>query len=74
MQNTGSGAYTFFAVFCLLSFAWSFAFVPETLGRSLEAMDRVFGDASSEREEARRATIENDINASVSVPSEASHG
>ena len=28
--NTGFGAYTFFAVFCLLSWIWTFYFVPET--------------------------------------------
>lgn len=30
--NTGFGAYTFFAVFCLLSLIWTFYFVPETRG------------------------------------------
>ena len=30
--NTGFGAYTFFAVFCLLSLIWVFYFVPETKG------------------------------------------
>ena len=28
--------YTFFAVFCLLSLVWTFWFVPETSGRTLE--------------------------------------
>ena len=32
VQNTGFGAYTFFAVFCLLSLIWTFHFVPETRG------------------------------------------
>ncbi len=64
VQNTGFGAYTFFAVFCLLSFAWTFFFVPETRGRTLEQMDHVFKDISSEEEEARRQTIEAEIIAS----------
>ncbi|KAL8779032.1 MAG: hypothetical protein Q9213_007130 [Squamulea squamosa] len=64
VQNTGFGAYTFFAVFCLLSFAWTFFFVPETRGRTLEQMDHVFKDTSSEEEEARRHAIEVDIIAS----------
>ncbi|KAI4225070.1 MAG: hypothetical protein L6R36_004197 [Xanthoria steineri] len=64
VQNTGFGAYTFFAVFCLLSFAWTFFFVPETRGRTLEQMDHVFKDISSEEEEARRQTIEADLIAS----------
>ena len=33
-------AYTFFAIFCLLSLIWTFYFVPETKGRTLEAMDQ----------------------------------
>ena len=59
--NTGFGAYVFFAVFCLLSLVWTFFFVPETAGRSLEQMDHVFKDASSEVEEERRRRIEEDI-------------
>ncbi|KAE8365597.1 general substrate transporter [Aspergillus caelatus] len=58
VQNTGFGAYTFFAVFCLLAFVWTFFFVPETKGRTLEQMDHVFKDNSSEAEQARRHAIE----------------
>ncbi|KKY20137.1 putative mfs monosaccharide [Diplodia seriata] len=61
VQNTGFGAYTFFAVFCILAFVWTFFFVPETNGRSLEQMDHVFKDKSSEGEEARRVRIETEI-------------
>lgn len=61
VQNTGYGAYTFFAVFCLLSLVWTFFFVPETNGRALEDMNRVFKDFSGEEEEARRARIEEEI-------------
>jgi len=50
VQNTGFGAYVFFAVFCFLSFAWTFYFVPETNGKSLEEMDEVFKDHSSVEE------------------------
>ncbi|KAI4231722.1 MAG: hypothetical protein L6R40_007643 [Gallowayella cf. fulva] len=64
VQNTGFGAYTFFAVFCLLSLVWTFFFVPETRGRTLEQMDHVFKDINSEEEEARRNAIEADIIAS----------
>lgn len=58
VQNTGFGAYTFFAVFCVLSFVWTWFFVPETNGRSLEQMDHVFKDFRSEAEMARRLRIE----------------
>ncbi|KAK4497001.1 hypothetical protein PRZ48_011450 [Zasmidium cellare] len=61
VENTGYGAYVFFAVFCLLSFVWTFFFVPETRGKSLEAMDLVFKDVSSEAEERRRERIEREI-------------
>lgn len=61
VQNTGYGAYTFFAVFCLLAFVFTFFCVPETAGRSLEDMDQVFKDVSSEAEEARKARIEQEI-------------
>lgn len=64
VENTGYGAYVFFAVFCLASFVWTFFFVPETKGKSLEAMDQVFKDVSSEAEERRRDRIERDIVAS----------
>lgn len=61
MQNTGFGAYTFFAVFCLLAFLFTFFFVPETAGKTLEQMDEVFNDVSSEAEEQRKARIMRDI-------------
>ena len=72
MQNTGYGAYTFFAVFCLLSLVWSFFFVPETNGRSLEQMDHVFRDFSNEEEEARRVRIEQEILRDMEVDAVAS--
>ncbi|KAL9603804.1 MAG: hypothetical protein Q9219_000913 [cf. Caloplaca sp. 3 TL-2023] len=61
VEKSGFGAYTFFAVFCLLSLVWTYLFVPETRGRTLEQMDHVFKDASSEEEEARRHAIEVDL-------------
>ncbi|KAF1946677.1 general substrate transporter [Clathrospora elynae] len=61
VQNTGFGAYTFFAVFCLLAFFFTYFFVPETAGKSLEEMDRVFQDVSSEMEEQQKARIMRDI-------------
>ncbi|KAF2176383.1 general substrate transporter [Zopfia rhizophila CBS 207.26] len=61
VQNTGYGAYTFFAVFCLLAFVFTFFLVPETNGRSLEQMDAVFKDVRGEVDEARMARIEQEI-------------
>ena len=53
----GFGAYTFFAIFCGLSAVWTFYFVPETKGRSLEDMDKVFGDNAAEADVRRRSEI-----------------
>ncbi|CAG5148021.1 uncharacterized protein ALTATR162_LOCUS2135 [Alternaria atra] len=61
VQNTGFGAYTFFAVFCLLAFVFTFFVVPETSGKTLEEMDQVFKDVSSEAEEQQKARIMRDI-------------
>ncbi|KAI8939427.1 hypothetical protein NX059_003207 [Plenodomus lindquistii] len=61
VQNTGYGAYTFFAVFCLLAFVFTYFFVPETAGKTLEEMDKVFGDVDSEAEEQQKARIMRDI-------------
>jgi hypothetical protein len=61
VQNTGFGAYVFFAVFCGFSLIWTYFFVPETNGRSLEQMDHVFKDYRGEDEMARRVRIEKAI-------------
>ncbi|CRG83041.1 Sugar carrier protein C [Talaromyces islandicus] len=61
VQGTGFGAYVFFAVFCVLSGVWTFFFVPETKGRTLEQMDHVFKDNSSSGEEMMRETIEEEL-------------
>ncbi|KAJ6285294.1 general substrate transporter [Bipolaris maydis] len=61
VQNTGYGAYTFFAVFCLLAFLFTFFVIPETSGKTLEEMDQVFHDVSSEAEEQRKARIMREI-------------
>ncbi|KAJ5822966.1 General substrate transporter [Penicillium robsamsonii] len=61
VQDTGYGAYVFFAVFCILAGMWTYFFVPETKGRTLEQMDHVFKDNSSEEENAKRRVIENEL-------------
>lgn len=65
VENTGYGAYVFFAVFCLLSLVWTYFFVPETAGKTLEQMDHVFKDAGSAAEEERRDRIERAIAAQM---------
>lgn len=44
------GTYIFFAVFCLLAGVWAVTFVPETMGKTLEEMDELFGDQSGKEE------------------------
>ncbi|KAL2816604.1 general substrate transporter [Aspergillus cavernicola] len=61
IQDTGYGAYVFFAVFCILAFIWTYFFVPETSGKTLEQMDAVFKDNSSSAETARWHAIENEL-------------
>ena len=58
VEDTGHGAYIFFAVFCVLAGVWTFFFMPETMGCTLEQMDHVFKDNSSEHERERRHMIE----------------
>lgn len=60
MQNTGYGTYIFFAIFCFLSLLWTFFFVPETTGKTLEQMDEVFNDYRSAAEAQRKTALLND--------------
>lgn len=65
VENTGFGAYVFFAAFCLLALVWTWFFVPETNGRTLEQMDQLFHDHSGEAEKERRTRIESEMLESV---------
>ena len=57
IQKIGYGTYVFFAVFCLLSGIWSWLLCPETMHRTLEEMDAVFGDHMGERDEKRKVEL-----------------
>ncbi|KAH6986719.1 general substrate transporter [Ilyonectria destructans] len=50
LEQIGFGTYVFFAVFCGLAGVWAVLLVPETMGRTLEQMDEVFGDMSGQEE------------------------
>lgn len=58
IQNIGFGTYIFFAAFCAIALVWVYFLVPETNGRTLEQMDSVFKDRSSQEEVEARARIE----------------
>ncbi|KAH8704830.1 putative MFS monosaccharide transporter [Talaromyces proteolyticus] len=61
VQNTGFGAYVFFAVFCVLSGIWTVLFVPETKGRTLEDMDVLFKDNVAAAAQERKRAIEAEL-------------
>lgn len=52
------GTYIFFAAFCLLAFGFTYFFVPETMGKTLEDMDVAFGDNAAHLEKDRIREIE----------------
>lgn len=72
IEHTGFGAYVFFAVFCLGSGIWTYFFVPETSGRSLEEMDAVFQDRTGHDDEIRRKAYLNDLSSEIEVTSRSS--
>ncbi|KAH7121589.1 general substrate transporter [Dactylonectria macrodidyma] len=57
LETLGWGTYIFFAAFCLLAFIFTYFFVPETRGKSLEDMDAVFGDTAAQEEKTRLMEI-----------------
>ncbi|KAH8646356.1 general substrate transporter [Xylariales sp. PMI_506] len=61
VQNTGYGAYVFFAVFCLVALFWAYFFVPETARKTLEEMDEVFKDHSSTTDTMLKGQILADV-------------
>jgi MFS family permease len=61
LDTIGYGTYIFFAAFCLLAFAFTYFFVPETRGKSLEDMDVVFGDTAAHDDKARLFDIAADL-------------
>lgn len=50
LDSAGFGTYIFFAAFCAIAIVWAYFFVPETMGKTLEEMDDVFGDTSGQFE------------------------
>ncbi|KAH7052113.1 D-xylose-proton symporter [Macrophomina phaseolina] len=57
LARIGYGTYLFFAAFSLLALGFTYFFVPETRGKSLEDMDTVFGDTAAREEKARLFNI-----------------
>lgn len=57
LEKIGFGTYIFFAGFAVLAGVFTWFFVPETRGRSLEEMDAVFGDSTAGEEKKRLVGI-----------------
>jgi sugar porter (SP) family MFS transporter len=68
LATIGWGTYIFFAAFCLLAFLFTYFFVPETRGKSLEDMDLVFGDTASHEEKARLMEIASSMGLTEAFP------
>ncbi|TFA98874.1 hypothetical protein CCMA1212_009314 [Trichoderma ghanense] len=64
------GTYIFFAAFCLIGLVFTYFCVPETKGRSLEDMDRVFGDETALKEKERLFAIAASLGLTASIPAE----
>lgn len=59
--SLGWGTYLFFGCFCFAASIFSFFFVPETSGKTLEEIGDLFGDASVAEEEAIRQRVVEEI-------------
>ncbi|KAL4961189.1 sugar porter family MFS transporter [Aspergillus stella-maris] len=61
LDSISWGTYIFFAAFCLLALAFTFFFIPETRGKTLEDMDLIFGDTAAHEEKKRIKRIEGQL-------------
>lgn len=68
LASFGWGTYIFFAAFCLLAFLFTYFFVPETKGKSLEDMDDVFGDTAAHEEKQRLLAIAASLGLTAPIP------
>lgn len=57
LESIGWGTFIFFAAFATLAGVWTFFFVPETKDKTLEQLDRLFNDATGQKDEERRQRI-----------------
>lgn len=70
LDSIGWGTYIFFAAFCLIALVFTYFFVPETRGKSLEEMDVVFGDTAAHEEKTRLYDIAAAMGLTEALPNE----
>lgn len=64
------GTYIFFAAFALIAFIFTYFFIPETKGKSLEDMDEIFGDTAAHEEKQRLFAIAASLGLTAEIPNE----
>lgn len=70
LDNLKWGTYVFFAVFCIIAVGFTYFFVPETKGKSLEDMDIAFNDTAAHEEKIRLFEIAASLGLTDAVPDE----
>lgn len=65
LTNIGWKTFIVFMVFCMLCLVWVVGFLPELKGLSLEEIDALFDDKSSEEERERRDQIARSVGLGV---------
>ena len=50
LESIWFGMYIFYGSMCFLASIWAYFLVPETMGKTLEQMDFVFGDNAAQEE------------------------
>lgn len=61
LLKLGYGTYVFFGCFCTAAGIFSYFFVPEVAGKTLEEVGQIFGDQDVAEEEAIRQRILEEI-------------
>lgn len=64
--SIGWGTYLFFGLFCFAAGVYSFFFVPETAGKTLEQISLSFGDNLADEETILRQQIFDEVERSKS--------
>lgn len=69
-ETLGYGTYVFFGCWAVVAVIFTYFFVPETKGKSLEEMDMVFGDNAAHDEKIRLAEIAAAMGLTDALPEE----